>query len=86
MTDDSRGEAIKRGLDAQDYVDSKREFESDRQQLAELKLRRALIGEPTAQPVVTKPATVAEPMPLASLDEKASGSSRIATSFGAGTV
>jgi Ca-activated chloride channel family protein len=33
MKDDSREDAIKRGLDAQDYVDAKRDFETDRQKL-----------------------------------------------------
>ena len=40
---DKRGEAIKRGLDAQDYVDAKREFESEQEMLQQMKLK--LIGE-----------------------------------------
>ena len=40
MKDDSREEAIKRGLDAQDYVDAKRDFESDQQLLQALKLKQ----------------------------------------------
>ena len=33
MKDETREDAIKRGLDAQDYVDAKRDFESDEQVL-----------------------------------------------------
>lgn len=40
MKDDSREEAIKRGLDAQDYADAKRDFESDQQLLQALKLKQ----------------------------------------------
>ncbi|MEI6606308.1 MAG: polysaccharide biosynthesis tyrosine autokinase [Verrucomicrobiota bacterium] len=40
---DKRGDAIKRGLDAQDYVDAKREFESEQEMLQQMKLK--LIGE-----------------------------------------
>ncbi|MEI7955281.1 MAG: polysaccharide biosynthesis tyrosine autokinase [Verrucomicrobiota bacterium] len=40
---DKRGEAIKRGLDAQDYVDAKRDFESEQEMLQQMKLK--LIGE-----------------------------------------
>jgi succinoglycan biosynthesis transport protein ExoP len=43
MKDDSREEAIKRGLDAQDYVDAKRDFETDQQLLQTMKLKQ--IGE-----------------------------------------
>jgi capsular exopolysaccharide synthesis family protein len=43
MKDDTREDAIKRGLDAQDYVDAKRDFETDQQLLQQLKLK--LIGE-----------------------------------------
>jgi Ca-activated chloride channel family protein len=42
MKDGTREEAIKRGLDAQDYVDAKRDFETDQQKLIELKMK--LIG------------------------------------------
>lgn len=41
--DETREEAIKRGLDAQDYVDAKREFETDQQLLNQMKLKQ--IGE-----------------------------------------
>ena len=40
MKNDSREEAIKRGLDAQDYVDAKRDFESDQQLLQAMKLKQ----------------------------------------------
>ncbi len=40
MRDDSREEAIKRGLDAQGYVDAKRDFESDQELLQKLRLRQ----------------------------------------------
>jgi Domain of unknown function (DUF3520)/von Willebrand factor type A domain/von Willebrand factor len=41
MKDDTREEAIKRGLNAQDYADARREFESDVWVLRELKLKQA---------------------------------------------
>lgn len=40
MKDESREEAIKRGLDAQDYVDAKREFEADLDLLQTMKLKQ----------------------------------------------
>ena len=40
MKDDAREEAIKRGLDVQDYADAKRDFESDQQLLQALKLKQ----------------------------------------------
>ena len=46
MKDETREEAIKRGLDAQDYVDAKREFETDQQLLQSMKLK--LISETIA--------------------------------------
>ncbi len=45
-TADKREEAISRGLDAQDYVDAKREFEQDQTELQRLKVK--LIGEEIA--------------------------------------
>jgi succinoglycan biosynthesis transport protein ExoP len=42
----TRDEAIKRGLDAQDYVDAKRDFETDQELLQQMKLR--LIQEQSA--------------------------------------
>ena len=38
--DVTREESIRRGLDAQDYVDAKRDFESDQQRLQQLKLKQ----------------------------------------------
>lgn len=43
MKDTTREEAIKRGLDAQDYVDAKRDFETDQQLLSQMKLKK--VGE-----------------------------------------
>ncbi|MGB0292173.1 MAG: GumC family protein [Luteolibacter sp.] len=40
VKDASKQEAIKRGLDAQDYVDAKREFETDQELLQSLKLKQ----------------------------------------------
>ena len=40
MKDNSREEAIKRGLDAQDYVDAKRDFETDQQLLQSMRLKQ----------------------------------------------
>ena len=40
MKDETREEAIKRGLDAQDYVDAKREFETDQDLLQTMKLKQ----------------------------------------------
>lgn len=39
MKNSTKDEAIKRGLDTQDYVDAKRDFESDQQLLVEMKLK-----------------------------------------------
>lgn len=38
--DETREEAIKRGLDTQDYVDAKRDFETDQELLSKMKLRQ----------------------------------------------
>ena len=43
MKDSTREDAIKRGLDAQDYVDAKRDFETDQQLLQQMKIK--LMGE-----------------------------------------
>jgi hypothetical protein len=40
LDEQSREEAIKRGLDAQEYEDAKREFETDQQLLQEMKLKQ----------------------------------------------
>jgi hypothetical protein len=44
-TDSSRKEAIRRSLDAQDYVDAKRDFETDQELLRQLKLKLASMKE-----------------------------------------
>jgi len=46
MKDETREEAIKRGLDAQDYVDAKREFETDQELLQTMKVKQ--MGETIA--------------------------------------
>ena len=43
LKDDTHEDAIKRGLDAQDYADAKRDFETDQELLQQLKLKQ--IGE-----------------------------------------
>jgi polysaccharide biosynthesis transport protein len=40
--DETREEAIKRGLDAQDYVDAKRDFETDQELLQQMKLKQVV--------------------------------------------
>ena len=40
MKDSTREEAIKRGLDAQDYVDAKRDFETDQELLQTMKIKQ----------------------------------------------
>ncbi len=78
MKDETREEAIKRGLDAQDYVDAKREFESDQQLLQQMKLKQ--MGEtiaakiPNESVVVHDEAATAEPLnPLRAAVAKLSG-------------
>lgn len=74
MKNDSHEEAIKRGLDAQDYVDAKRDFETDQELLQKLKLKQIELGiqskvqneslaaneSPQAQPA-SAPAPIAKP-------------------------
>ncbi len=50
MKDLTREEAIKRGLDAQDYVDAKRDFETDQEMFQQMKLK--LIGEDITRKMV----------------------------------
>lgn len=52
MKDEARESAIKRGLDAQDYVEAKREFEKEQELLQQLKLKAS---ESSAKPVLPKP-------------------------------
>jgi succinoglycan biosynthesis transport protein ExoP len=40
MKDSTREDAIKRGLDAQDYVDAKRDFETDQELLKQMKIKQ----------------------------------------------
>ena len=40
MRDSTREDAIRRGLDAQDYVDAKRDFETDQQLLQQMKIKQ----------------------------------------------
>jgi polysaccharide biosynthesis transport protein len=47
LKDDKKDDAIKRGLDAQDYVDAKRDFETDQGLLQSMKLK--LMGEQITQ-------------------------------------
>ena len=44
----TREESIKRGLDAQDYVDARREYDTDVRALADMKLRQAGVGGPVS--------------------------------------
>jgi capsular exopolysaccharide synthesis family protein len=41
--DETREEAIRRGLDAQDYVDAKRDFETDQELLQKMKLEKVVL-------------------------------------------
>ncbi|MES2659004.1 MAG: von Willebrand factor type A domain-containing protein [Verrucomicrobiota bacterium] len=73
---DTNGEAIKRGLDAQDYVDAKRDFEADQQLLQEMKLKQIELGiqtksqdeslamsdAPRQTPAAAKPASPSAPV------------------------
>jgi capsular exopolysaccharide synthesis family protein len=58
MKDDSREEAIKRGLDAQDYVDAKRDFETDQQLLQAMRLKQ--IGKTITDKIVDESIVVHE--------------------------
>ncbi len=59
MKDDQREEAIKRGLDAQDYVDAKREFETDQQLLQTMKLKQ--MGETISRKIPGESVEVHDP-------------------------
>ncbi|NQX02567.1 hypothetical protein HQ447_18065, partial [bacterium] len=60
MKNDSREDAIKRGLDAQDYADAKRDFETDQQLLQAMRLKQ--IGENIANKM-TEESVVVHSMP-----------------------
>jgi uncharacterized protein involved in exopolysaccharide biosynthesis len=59
MKDESREEAIKRGLDAQDYVDAKREFETDQQLLQTMKMKQ--MGETISRKIPGESVEVHDP-------------------------
>ncbi len=74
---DTREEAIKRGLDSQDYVDAKREFESDQQLLQSMKLgqlNEAMASNPTVDSVASREMTSRPEMgkPMSAPSEAAS--------------
>jgi autotransporter-associated beta strand protein len=55
---ESREEAIKRGLDAQDYVDAQRDFEADQKLLQEMKLKQ--IGETISRKIPAESVVIHE--------------------------
>lgn len=59
MKEETREEAIKRGLDAQDYVDAKREFETDQQLLQTMKLKQ--MGETISRKIPGESVEVHDP-------------------------
>jgi capsular exopolysaccharide synthesis family protein len=56
MKNDTREEAIKRGLDAQDYVDAKREFETDQDLLQTMKVKQ--MGETISKKIPSESVVV----------------------------
>ncbi len=59
LKDVSREEAIKRGLDAHDYVDAKREFERDQELLNQMKIKQ--MGETITRKIPGESVVVHEP-------------------------
>lgn len=59
MKNESREEAIKRGLDAQDYVDAKRDFETD--QLLLRTMQEKQMGESISRKIVTESVEMHDP-------------------------
>lgn len=59
MKDETRDEAIKRGLDAQDYVDAKKDFETD-QRLLQI-MREKQIGENISRKIPSESVEVHDP-------------------------
>lgn len=59
MKDETREEAIKRGLDAQDYVDAKKDFETD-QKLLQI-MREKQIGENISRKIASESVEVHDP-------------------------
>lgn len=66
MKDDTREEAIKRGLDARDYVDAKSDFEADQQLLQAMKLKQ--IDQTIAAKVADQSLAANEPSKAAPSD------------------
>ena len=56
MKNETREEAIKRGLDAQDYVDAKREFETDQELLQTMKVKQ--MGETISKKIPSESVVV----------------------------
>ena len=59
LKDESREEAIKRGLDAHDYVDAKREFERDQELLNQMKIKQ--MGETISRKIPGESVVVHDP-------------------------
>ena len=59
MKDSTREDAIKRGLDAQDYVDAKRDFETDQQLLQQMKIKQ--MGESISRKMPGESVVVHDP-------------------------
>jgi len=57
--DETREEAIKRGLDAQDYVDAKRDFETDQQLLQQMRIKQ--MGETISRKIPGESVEVHDP-------------------------
>jgi len=55
MKDSTREEDIKRGLDAQDYVDAKRDFERDQEILQQMKQKQKELSDTSHQSAPVKP-------------------------------
>lgn len=71
MRDETRDQAIQRGLDAQDYTEAKAAFEADLRRLEEMQTRlRKAAAEPKAPPVVptTETSAAADPFSTFSLN------------------
>jgi len=59
MKDSTREDAIRRGLDAQDYVDAKRDFETDQQLLQQMKIKQ--MGESISRKMPGESVVVHDP-------------------------
>jgi secreted protein with Ig-like and vWFA domain len=67
VKDDSREDAIKRGLDAQDYVDAKRDFETDQKLLQAMRLKQ--IGRSIADKMPDETVIVHEMTPKVEMEK-----------------